>query len=61
MNGDLERLVYNRVMDMETMNFYMQLANDIVEFLAVYVFLPIGTILATLIVYGIYKKIVRKE
>ena len=61
MNGDLERLVYNRVMDMETMNFYMRLANDIVEFLAVYVFLPIGAILATLIVYGIYKKIVRKK
>ena len=61
MNGDLERLVYNRVMDMETMNFYMRLANDIVEFLAVYVFLPVGTILAILIVYGIYKKIVRKE
>ena len=61
MNGELERLVYNKVMDLETMNFYMQLTNDIVEFLAVYVFLPAGVILATLIVYGIYKKIVRKE
>jgi len=56
MNGELERLVYNKVMDLETMQLYQRVTQAVIEFITFYIFLPLSILLVMLLIYGIYKK-----
>ena len=56
MNGEIERLVYNKVMDLETMQLYQRVTQTIIEFITFYIFLPLSILTVMLLVYGIYKK-----
>jgi len=55
MNGELERLVYNGVMDMETYNSWLNFLNKLGE-LAWYFVIPFGLSLTVLITYQLLKR-----
>ena len=55
MNGELERLVYNGVMDIDTYNFYLNFLNTLAE-LAWYFVIPFGISLTVLITYHLLKR-----
>ena len=55
MNGELERLVYNEVMDMATYNSWVSFLNKLGE-LAWYFVIPFGISLTVLITYQLLKR-----
>ena len=55
MNGELERLVYNGVMDMATYNSWLNFLNKLGE-LAWYFVIPFVVSLTVLITYQLFKK-----
>jgi hypothetical protein len=56
MNGELERLVYNGVMDIATYNWWLNFLNKLGE-LSWYFVIPFVVSLTVLITYQLFKKI----